>query len=274
MTAPSGGRGPFRSTAQLCRTADRRILVVGSGGTGKSSFSISASKFATATLPEAKPIVCSDVAVFSGDVDGMRGPLDSGYTVPHIADMSQCKTWSEYERLLAAALGALPSEVHVVVVDLSLPFHLIREHVMPEDMRGWGQVGRIGMQLWRALNALKDVTLIGNAQLTAGIKPAETEAANMAAQARSIGGQRAAFAIDAPKSLINPWKENSSFILVRKLTRERDPKTGVWGNKHWTQTQSNEDYEAKSRAKSVLAAVEPGNKTLRSLLDRAYRPRE
>jgi hypothetical protein len=262
---------PFRSSQELCQTADRRILVVGSGGTGKSSFSVSASAYAGQTMPEPKRVVCKDVALFSGDVDGMRGPLDSGYLVPNIADMSQCKDWGEYEGQLVAAIRAMPKEVRVVVIDLALPFQLIKEHVMPQDVAGWGKVGKLGMQFWRALNSLRNVTLIGNAQLTAGIKPIESDAAAAAAQARAIGGQRTAFAIDAVKSLINPWKENSSFILVRKLTRERDPKTGQWSVKHWTQTQSNEEYEAKSRAKSVLAPVEPGHKTLRCLLDQAYK---
>lgn len=262
---------PFRSSHDLCKTSDRRILVVGSGGTGKSSFSVSASRYAGATMPEPKRIVCKDVALLSGDVDGMRGPLDTGYVVPNIADMSQCKDWTEYEGLLVASLNAMPKDVRVVVVDLALPFQLIKEHVMPMDVAGWGKVAKLGMQFWRALNSLRNITLIGNAQLTAGIKPVESDAAAAAAQARAIGGQRAAFAIDAVKSLINPWKENSSFILVRKLTRERDPKTGQWHVKHWTQTQSNEEYEAKSRAKSVLAPVEPGHKTLRALLDQAYK---
>lgn len=262
---------PFKTSQQLCQSPDRRILVVGSGGTGKSSFSVSASAFAGSTMPEPKRVVCRDVAVFSGDVDGMRGPLDSGYVVPNIADMSQCRDWPEYEAVLAASLSAMPKDVRVVVVDLALPFQLIKEHVMPQDIAGWGKVAKVGMQFWRALNSLRNITLIGNAQLTSGIKAMESDAAAAAAQARSIGGQRAAYAIDAVKSLINPWKENSSFILVRKLTRERDPKTGTWNTRHWTQTQSNDDYEAKSRAKSVLAPVEPGNKTLKSLLEQAYK---
>lgn len=262
---------PFKSSEDLCASPDRRILVVGSGGTGKSSFSVSASSHAGKTMPEPRPVACKDVAVFLGDVDGMRGPMDTGYTVPNIADMSQCRDWAEYEALLARSLNSLPKHVRVLVVDLALPFQLIKEAVAPVDVAGWGKVAKFGMQFWRALNSVKNVTLIGNAQLTAGIKPLESEAAAAAAQARAIGGQRTAFAIDAVKSLINPWKENSSFILVRKMTRERDPKTGVWSIKHWTQTQSNEEYEAKSRAKSVLAPVEPGNKTLRSLLDQAYK---
>jgi hypothetical protein len=261
---------PFETSRQLNESAKRRILVAGAGGTGKSSFSVSASRFASDTFPEQKPVHAKDVLVFSGDVDGMRGPQDSGYMLDYVMDMSQCKSWPEYESRLAMGLNAMPKEVRVIVIDLALPFQLIKEHIAPENVKGWGDVAKLGMTFWRALNAVPHVTLIGNVQLTGAAKPTESEAAITQASAKTIGGERATYAIDAVKSLINPWKENSSFILVRKAVRERDPKTGKMSLRHWTQTQGNEEYEAKSRAKSVIAPVEPGTRTLRSLLDAAY----
>jgi hypothetical protein len=60
-------------------TSNRRIVVMGSKGTGKTTFSVSASQFAGDRIT-GEVRQCKDTLVIQGDSEGVMGATDAGLT--------------------------------------------------------------------------------------------------------------------------------------------------------------------------------------------------
>lgn len=257
------------------RRSNRRIVVMGAGGTGKTTFSISASQFAGDTIPARDLRKCKDVAVFQGDNEGVAGAWRAGFEPAFVYDLSPIGSWSAYKSELAAALRDLKGvvdngTVKVIVIDLAHPTRLINESIDPQVQKDWKLVAMEGMTLFRALSGLRGVTVIGNAQIKSAVGIAETAEAAAASNAKASGGERSTYAIDLLKGVATLWVENSSLLITRELKRTRGGSPGEVIPKFYSHTQSGAKFEAKSRFRDVLKPTEPGELTLRSLLQRAY----
>ena len=266
----------LQSAIQNIQQATRRIVVMGPMASGKTALSVSASAFAGDKLP-AKAAICEDTVVMSGDQEGIAGAMDAGLTPGIVVDMTVCKTWAEYQGLLASAFGELipmikAGKVKFVVVDMALPSKLIIESVAPKDIKDWGKVAGEGLKLYQVFGALKGATIIANVQIKSATAVVETAAGAAGAEAKAIGGERATFTADLTKSIFAPWAENSSLVLSREVKRFKDPmkKDAPTERRYLTHTQSNSRMEAKSRFGSKLLPTEPGERTLNSLLRQAY----
>jgi len=249
--------------------------VVGSGGTGKTTFSVSASAFAGDTIPADKPRVCHDVAVLQADIEGVAGAWRAGFEPAYVYDLSNTATWTDYQSKLVEALRDLQplfksGDVKFLVVDLAHPNRLIQESVSPNVQKDWKGVASHGAKLFTAFAGLSGVTIIGNAQLKSSQAIGETAQAASAAEARAVGGQRSMFSNDLYKGVGSVWVENSSLQISRELKRVRDAKTGQVVPTFFSHTQSNNKFEAKSRFRDVLKPTEDGNITLHALLKRGY----
>lgn len=259
----------FQSASQAINSANRRILVVGSGGTGKTTFSISASKFAGDRIPSGERVNCQDVLLIQGDSEGVMGAVSSGLVPGSVLDMTPIQSWPAYCQMLEQKLKAADSlfkdgSIKVIVIDLAHPQNLILEFIKPSDVQGWGRVAAEGRKLFYAFSKLTNVTVIGNAQVKAAQGPVETSEAAIAANAKAVGGERAQITIDLVKGIKQPWIDNASFVLQRQIKRVR-------GEVHYmTHTTASMRHEAKSRAQNVLNPTEDGSITLRALLARAY----
>jgi hypothetical protein len=259
----------FQSAAQAIASANRRILVVGAGGTGKTTFSISASRHAGDTIPAGERTVCKDVLLIQGDSEGVMGAVSAGLVPGNVLDMTGVPTWQGYCQLLEQKLREADAlfkdgSIGVVVIDLAHPQNLILEAIKPSDQKGWGQVAAEGRKLFYAFSRLQNVTVIGNAQIKAAQSPGEKADAQLAASAKAVGGERAQLTIDLVKGIKQPWIDNASFVLQRQAKRHQ-------GRVHYaTHTTASMRHEAKSRAQNVLAPTENGSITLRALLERAY----
>jgi hypothetical protein len=259
----------FQSANQAINNANRRLLVVGSGGTGKTTFSISASKFAGDKIPAGERVICQDVLLIQGDSEGVMGAVSAGLVPGSVLDMTGIPTWPAYcqmlEQKLKQAEGLFKDgSIKVVVVDLAHPQNLILEMIKPADQQGWGRVAAEGRKLFYAFSKLTNVTVIGNAQVKSSQGPGEKPEAALAASAKAIGGERAQLTIDLVKGIKQPWIDNASFVLQRQVKRIR-------GEVHYlTHTTASMRHEAKSRAQNVLQPTEDGSITLRALLARAY----
>lgn len=260
---------------EMLAKANRRILVAGSGGTGKTTLSISASHKAGDTIPmPSKTVLCDDVWVIQGDEEGVVGAYDAGLEPGHITDMCTAGTWAEYQKLLAEGLKVMHPKilsglVKFIVIDMGLPNKLVNEAVSPENQKEWAQVAAEGGKLYRALTGLRGVTVIANCQLKAASSPGETQQAIDAANAKAIGGERSTYAVDLQKGIVSLWKENCSIFLTREVKRTKNAK-GEIELKYLTHTQSGPKYEAKARFRSVLQPVEPGSLSLRAILNKCY----
>lgn len=246
---------------------------MGPPGSGKSTLSASASNFAGDTLPLAKPVVCKDVAVIQGDAEGMVGARAVGMDIPNIYDMTACRDFTSYLKQLDADLRELRAEVasgaiKYVIVDLALPNTLLQAEIKPDNQKAWGEIRYHGMMLYKRFSALAGATIIANCQIKTSEAPGETMQAAAAQAARAVGGERNTYTADICKGVLAMWADNSSLTLsverkIDRTSKERTPKT-------WVYTQSNGKFEAKSRFGSVLLPVEPGTRTLNSILRQVY----
>lgn len=276
---PQASASSMPSRAMSCtdslRKSNRRIVVMGAGGTGKTTFSISASKFAGDSIPARDLRKCADVAVFQGDNEGVAGAQHAGFEPAFVYDLSPIGKWAEYKSELAACLrdlkGVLDNgTVKILVIDLAHPTRLINDSIDPQVQKDWKLVAMEGMTLFRALSGLRGVTVIGNAQIKAATGFGETAEAAAASNAKASGGERSTYAIDLLKGVATLWVENSSLLITRELKRTRGASAGEIVPKFFSHTQSGAKFEAKSRFRDALKPTEPGDITLRSLLERAY----
>ncbi len=259
----------FKTAQQVIRESARRILVIGASGTGKTAFSVSASKAAGEKLPLSAPVDCPDVAMIQGDMEGVQGALDVGLRPGQVLDLSNVGNWELYKKAVGQAMALLKpqvaaGEVKYLVVDLSLPARLIELDVDPKSTKDWKDVLIRGGQLFDLFKGVPGLTVIGNAQIKAAQSVSETAQAEAAANAKSVGGERAVYTVDLHKGIKSLWIEHNSLMFCREARKGRE------GVEYFTHTQTGRKFEAKSRFHSKLNTVEPGDLTLNALLTRAY----
>lgn len=269
----------IQSAKQSLKTSNRRILVMGPRGTGKTTFAVSASAKAGDTLTgEVRD--CDDVLVIQGDTEGIMGAVDAGLHPGMVLDMTDCESWDKYQARLVGGLKELGDKlrdgtVKVIVLDLALPATLIVNQVAPTQISDWQAVKAEGSKLFRAFSSLKGVTVVGICQVQSAMvlgegtaKGAQASAVD-AATALAIGGERSTFKEDLVKGVATPWLDHTSFIFTRDSKRKRGPDGGL-RKEFFTLTQSTMKFSAKSRAESVLPQLLPGERTLRSILQEVY----
>ena len=269
----------IESAQDSLRNANRRVVIYGPFGSGKTTLAISASRFAGDTLPvygeKKEPIECKDTLVIQGDNEGVLGAVDAGLVPRYVLDMTDVKDWQGYTAKLVKGLRELQKPltdgtIRVVVIDLGWPAKLIDKSIDPKEQRDWKLVAKEGMVLFTALSGLKGVTVVAVAQVKATNTMAKegVEAVNVK-QARAIGGETSTFTIDLPKGIASLWTSMASLILAREAKRVKAP-DGSTARTFRTHTQSSPKFEAKSRAGSRLAPTEDGHHTLHALLRKAY----
>lgn len=266
----------FKSAEAVTKEGSRRIIVMGAPGTGKTTFSLSASRHAGDVIG-GKSAVCSDVAVLQGDSNGIAGAIDAGLTPGLVVDMTVCQTWPEYSKLLTAALVELKplvdaGTVQYLVVDLSLPAKLLIDHIKPGDQQGWGKVAVESMTFYKAFGFLRGATIIANAQIKSAVAAVENSVAQAAAEAKAVGGERATFTADLVKSFYALWSENSSLTVSRELKKKRNPMkpNEPATAEFFSHCYGSSRFECKSRHQTKLLPTEPGARTLHSLLKDCY----
>lgn len=286
----------IQSAQESLTTANRRILVMGASGSGKTTFSVSASKYAGEVIGKGEPVVCSDTVILSGDSEGVLGAVDAGLC-PNVIDFTDCISWEDkldsktrersegYKTRLAKAIGELrplvaAGKIKVVVVDLSLPSRLIVAQFRPEQISEWNRVAEEGLTFFNALSALRGCTVIGNCHVKSGHvleskSPSVAAGQKAAAEAKAVDGELNTFTADLPKGVSQAWVWNSSFIFAREVRREakRDARgmpSRESSRVFYTHTAANGRYEAKSRAHTKLAPTEPGERTLKNMMDAVY----
>ena len=268
----------IQTAQQSLKHSNRRILVTGPRATGKTTFSVSASRFAGETIravtDRTPPIECADTLIIQGDNEGVMGAVDAGLVPKYILDMCACKAWKEYQDRMVAGLRELQPQltdgtIRILIIDLAQPARLIDRAIDPNVQKDWKQVAIEGARLFAALSGLRGITVIGNAQIKAAVAPGENMVSADAATAKAIGGERSTFTIDLPKGIASHWLDNSSFVFTREAKRVKGS-NGATTRTFKTLTQSSSKFEAKSRAESLLAPTEPGEKTLHALLQTAY----
>ena len=267
-----------QSVADNLRLATRRMIVMGPPGSGKSTFSASASKFAGDTLPVNPPCVAEDVVVIQGDTEGMLGPLSCGISVPHIFDMTDCPDWDTYMRTIRTDLRKeiLPmvqdGQVRIIIVDMSLVNTLINAKIMPDNQKAWGAVKYEGMMFYKLFSSLRGCTVIANAQIKTTESPGETIQAAAAATARAVGGERSLYTADVYKGVGGMWADNSSLTVSIERKQVKDPANPAAKKvlKSTIYTQTNARFEGKSRFGSALLPEEPGSRTLYSIMKQVY----
>lgn len=278
------------SASQALRQGTRHILVMGPRGTGKTTFSVSASAHADETIG-GKRRVCKDVLVVQGDNEGIMGAIDAGLEPAYVVDMcgvtswdderngkrdpnSYVSRWNRARKALAAKIS--DGTIKVIVVDLNWPAKLIERAIMPKEIADWGLVATQGQRLFNAFNGFSGVTVIGNSQMKTtvvygeGTKRGASEMSINTANVKAIGGERSSHTIDLAKGINAMWLDNASFVFARKSNRGKEGPDGRVPRMYHTYTQSTAMYEAKSRAQSVLNTIEPGELSMRTLLKRAY----
>jgi len=275
---PQEDQEPLVMTAtQAVSRSNRRILVMGPRGTGKTTFSMSASNHAGDRITGPKRM-CSDVLVFQGDNEGIMGALDAGLVCDRVIDMSGLSDWLSYTKKLAHGLryfdkALRDGTIKIIIIDLNCPARLI-DRTAPLNDYGKTMAAQ-GARIFDAFSPYRGVTVIGNAQMKVHTvfgedsRKGATDNAIAASHARSIGGERSSYTIDLPKGMASMWLDNCSFVFTRKRRRVRDLENDVV-LEYSTVTQSTSLYEAKSRAQAKLKTVEPGEISMRALLTRAY----
>lgn len=268
----------IQTAQQSLQHSNRRILVTGPRASGKTTFSVSASRFAGEKIraigDRSAPIQCKDVLLIQGDNEGLMGAVDAGLIPGYVLDMTHTKDWQAFGKRLVEGLTELRGKltdgtIRILIIDLALPAKLIDRAIDPSVQRDWKLVANEGAKLFTALSGLNGVTVIGNAQIKAAVAPGETTIGADAATAKAIGGERSTFTIDLPKGIASHWLDNSSFVFTREAKRVKGP-GGTTTRAFKTLTQSSSRFEAKSRAESLLLPTEPGDRTLHSLLQTAY----
>jgi len=294
-TPPLDDEKLFLSAEEALHHGTRHILVMGAKGTGKTTFSVSASKFADDTIGGPRRM-CSDVLLVQGDNEGHLGAMDAGLVPGMVLNMGKCKSWdgsiktpeglvkdpqsyiSRWSRAYKR-LGKVLSDgtIKIIIVDLNWPAKLIEKGITVslEDRNYWKLVSLQGQRLYDAFNRFDGVTVIGNAQMKVhaiwgeDTRKGPSENSINVANVRSVGGERSSHTIDLAKGVASVWQDNASFIFTRKSMRGKEI-NGEVPRIYKTVTQSTSQYEAKSRAQSVLKTIEPGELSLRSLLKRVY----
>lgn len=261
------------SASNSLKESNRRILVMGPRGTGKTTLSISASRFAGSSI-EGPHRLCKDVLVIQGDNEGIMGACDVGLEPGGVLDMTDIDTWEIYQRKLVAGMREVKpridsGEIKVIVIDLNWPARLIDKSIDPNNQKDWKLVQNEGMALFRMLAGLKGVTVIGNAQIKTSAVIAETAHSENVSNAKAIGGERSTFTVDLPKGIATMWLDNTSFVFCREAKRTKDAKGNIIREMR-TLTQSSAKFEAKSRATTKLKAIEPGSRSMYALLSDAY----
>lgn len=268
----------IQTASESLRRSNRRIIVTGPRATGKTAFSVSASRFAGDTIrsvsDHTKRISCDDVLVIQGDNEGVMGAVDAGLVPKYVLDMADVKDWKGYQDRMVAGLRELRAQltdgtIRVLIMDLGLPARLIDRAIDPNVQKDWKQVAIEGARLFMAVSGLAGVTVIANAQIKAAVAPGETTISADASTAKAIGGERSTFTLDLPKGIASHWLDNSSFVFAREAKRVKGA-NGQVTRSFKTLTQSSSRFEAKSRAESLLAPTEPGERTLHALLKTAY----
>lgn len=254
----------------------RRMVVSGSPGTGKTTFSLSASAYA-GDIIGAAPVECKDVVLLQGDCDGVQGGIDAGLRPGLIADFTVCEKWPEYNKMLTEIIQDLKpmvdkGDVKYVVVDLSLPAKLLIDHLKPADQQGWGRVAAESMTFYKMFGFLKTATVIGNAQLRSAQAPTETSVAAAAADAKAVGGERSTLSADLVKSFYAHWSENASFIVAREAKKKRNPMKPQEPpvTERFSHMHSSSRFETKCRFQTKVLATEPGDRTFNSILRACY----
>lgn len=250
----------------------RRVMVIGAGGTGKTTFSVSASKHAGDTIPRASRVICDDVVVFQGDAEGIAGAYHAGFAPGYVYDLSDCTTWDLFDRRLCEALADIRplcgTQVRFAVIDLGLAQRLISAHVKPAVQKDWNAVSSLGEKLFHAFSGLPGTTIIANAHIKSSQGVTETAQAIDSANARAIGGERAKFTADLNKGVGQIWKDNCSLQVLREMKRVKSGDSVAIS--FFSHTQPNMRFEAKSRFCGMLKPTEPGERSLRALLTQAY----
>ena len=270
----------IQSAKESLKTSNRRILVMGPRGTGKTTFAVSASAKAGDTLTgEVRD--CDDVLVIQGDTEGIMGAVDAGLHPGMVLEMTDCDTWPAYQARLINGLKELADKltdgtIKVIVIDLAHPAQLIVSHVAPTQISDWQAVKAEGAKLFRAFSRYRGVTVVGICQVTSAMvlgegssKGAQAGAID-AATALAIGGERSTFKEDLVKGVATPWLDHTSFIFTRDSKRKRSDDGKGFRKEFFTLTQSTMKFAAKSRAESVLPQLLPGERSLRSILNQVY----
>lgn len=269
----------IQTAKQSLQTSNRRILVTGPRGTGKTTFAVSAStKAGDKLVGEVRD--CDDTLVIQGDTEGVMGAVDAGLHPGMVVDMTDCADWAAYQHRLVTVLKELATQlkdgtIKVIVIDLALPAQLIVAHVNPTSISEWQPVKTEGAKLFRAFSSLRGVTVVGICQVTSsmvlgeGTAKGAQQSAVDAATALAIGGERSTFKEDLVKGVATPWLDHTSFIFTRDSKRKRGP-DGSPCKVFYTLTQSTQKFAAKSRAESILPPLLEGDRSLRSILNEVY----
>ena len=268
----------LQSARDVMRQSGHRILIIGPRGSGKTSFAVSGSRYAGDVVMGGHR-ECADVMVVQGDHEGIMGALDCGLEPGSVLDMVHVKHWEEYqERLLAGLRQAYKmhaqNRLSTIVLDLAWPARLIENAINPGDAQAWGRVKQAGQKLFSYFGLVPGVTVIGISQIKSTLvlgedsKKGASQGTLLTAEARAIGGQRSSYSADLTKGIVTPWLDNCSFIFARRVRRVAEGQGSA--RRFSTITQSNREFEAKSRAASALDPTEDGNASLYSLLHRAY----
>lgn len=266
----------FKTSEEAQAEAHRRIMVMGGSGTGKSTFSLSASSYAPDIIGKER-VVCKDVVLLQGDIDGQMGAIDAGLTPGLVVDMNACKDWDAYEKLMGQAIMELrgmvaKGDIKYCVVDLELPAQLLIQKVSPNDQRGWGTVKAKSLEFFKAFGYIPGLTLIGNSQIKGAESPTETAATGAAADAKAAGGVRSTFTADLVTSFKAPWINNSSSVFAREIKKVKDPmkKDAPPRIEFFTHCYGSSRFEVKSRFMTKIAPTEPGERSLHSILKACY----
>jgi hypothetical protein len=259
----------LKSAQDAVDNGAKRIIVSGSPSTGKSLFSVSASSHSGETLP-AQDAIATDVAVLQTDANGVQGAISGGLTPGLVADYSALESYDELRKQLASDLMDLKpmvadGRIKFVIVELTHISNLLLNKLKPDSPALWGKVGAEGMTIYQAFSVLKGATVIANAHLRAAASPVESAGAAEAANAKAVGGARSLLEVDLPKSILAPWRNNASLEIARESRRTKD------GMEFFSHTQSDAKFPAKSRFGAVLKPIEPGERTLNSILRACYK---
>lgn len=265
----------IKSAADSLSQSGRVILIQGAKGVGKTTLAVSASKYASDSIPEKTPVDASDVLLIQLDQEGVLGALDAGYS-PQVLDLAGLATWRETEKVLAEGLKeimGMSTKPRFVAVDLGEMDARIRAHVDPQQSTDWEQVRGLGLKVFQSLSALK-VTLIGMTHLKAAYSAFESKAEGKAGEsvlagkdAKAIGGERSQLVADLATGFATPWIRNCSLSIARERKRRVDATKKVTFE-YLNHCVSGPKFEAATRSMTKLNPVETGS--LRSILNKMY----
>jgi hypothetical protein len=279
----------FKDKDKIVGTGHRSALVLGAKATGKTSFVVSGSQCAPATLKAGlTPVDCDDVVLIQVEAESALGAMDLGMR-PRVIDLSGVAGWQKLNQEIAKAINFLrplvdAGEVSIVGIDLGAIDKEIRawaagDKVIPKDKLGqddtalnakdvnWGSVEAQGTALYRALRNL-NCLVVGMAHLKAtNYNPFsaketadQTAMGKLVREQQGFGGDKSKLTADLAGGVYKPWVANASHLF----TRDRDDK----GN-YVTHTSSNPMFEAGSRRSSKLSPIE--TRTFKAMLEDIYK---